>query len=380
MTLTETARTFKIMIRITGGIFVLFLLFKISQDTIQALLSEGPPEEALPTPTVLFGILPKPKLESVTLDSSSQPTFSLDLVEAALPTEPVQAGVYPILRAPYGFLALDRVKELAKKFNFTDEPQALSSTDYAWVAPGRTLRVDVESINFTYRYNYRTDFSVFVPGAFGNQEKAEEVVVQILRDRGLLGGGSAFGGARGADLAEGRKETRLLSFRQGELKKSGSLAETVAARTNLFRGNVKDIPFVSPNFGESLVAVLISGNKDDEGVKQVLEIDYTVWVVSYDQESVYPLRSSLKAWQLLQSDLSHLVYLQKEDETEQKSSQPMRVESFIAKNTYLAYLDSREYQKFLQPVWVFTGKARTDSGSADWAAYVPAVSEEWLEE
>jgi len=58
----------------------------------------------------------------------------------------------------------------------------------------------------------------------------------------------------------------------------------------------------------------------------------------------------------------------------------LSVTSFRAKKAYLAYLESERLQNYLQPVWVFVGKAHLANGSQlDWAAYVPAVDPDWIQ-
>lgn len=379
MTLTETARNFKTTIKIIGAAFALLVLFRISQDTIRAIFPKKQ-EELIPTPTVQYGKMPILKLPSVTLNPSSQPTFSLDLVEATLPSEPTLANVYPVLRAPYGFLTLDRAKELAQKLNFTSEPQAQTPTSYIWTAPNRKLTMDVESLNFTYQYAYLTDPSVFVNNAFVNKEKAEQKAVELLKKNGLLGGGGLYGGARGIDFEQGEKRTTLLRYQNGKLVTSRSLAETQSARVDFFRQKIDELPILPANPNEGLVNILISGVADNPGqgnFTEILEINYNPWVIAYEQGATYPLRSSISAWEELQRNLSYLTYLQLETGS---VTAPLTVQSFICKGAYLGYIDLPTYQRFLQPVWVFAGSARTTQGSANFTAFVPAVDLVWVEE
>lgn len=379
MTLTETAHNFKTTIKIIGVAFGILVLFRISQDTIRAIFPKKQ-EELIPTPTVQYGKMPVLKLPSVTLDPSSQPAFSLDLVEATLPSEPTLTNVYPILRAPYGFLALDRAKELAKGLNFTAEPQAQTPTSYIWTTPNRKLTMDLESLNFTYKYTYLTDPSVFVNHAFVNKEKAEEKAIELLKKNGLLGGGGLYGGARGIDFEQGEKRTRLLRYQNGKLITSRSLAETQAAQVDFFRQKIDELPILSADLNKGLINVLISGVADEPGqgkFTEILEINYSPWVIAYEQGATYPLRTSVSAWEELQTNLSYLTFLELDSGT---ATSPLTVQSFICKEVYLGYLDLPEYQRFLQPVWVFTGTVRTTQGSATFTAFVPAVDPMWVEE
>lgn len=379
MTLTETTQNFKTTVKIIGVAFALFVLFRISQDTIRAIFPKKE-EELIPTPTVQYGKMPKLKLPSIVLAPEPKPSFALDLVEANLPVEPTLAKVYPVLRAPYGFLALDRAKEIAKRLNFTAEPQAQTSTEYIWTAPNRKLSMDVESLNFTYEYAYLTDPSVFINNAFTSKASVEEKTMEVLKENGLIGGSGIYGGTRGVDFEQGEKVIQFLRYQNGRLRTSRSLAETQAARADFFRQKIDGLSILPPNPDQGLINVLISGVADDERTNQfteILEINYNAWVISYEQGATYPLRTSISAWEELQADLSYLTHLELETTD---TTELLFVQSFISKEVYLGYLDLPEYQRFLQPVWVFSGIARTNAGSANWTAFVPAVDTTWVEE
>lgn len=382
MTLTEAAISFRRLVKITAILFALFILYKASTDVIEALLPKRPRFTPTPTPTLLFGKLPKLQIETVELSSTQRPTWVLDLVNVQLPSQPTQAKIYPILSAPYGFLAKDRAKDLAKNFDFPDSLSELSATEFYWSDGLRSLKMDAASLNFTYQYQYLADPSVFLTGAFFSEEAAQNLAAELLKVKNLLGGGQLFGGTRGTDLADGPKKNKLLRFEDGKLSPAESLAAASSIRVDFFRQPLDNLPLMAPRFSESLVNILLSGTTNDPRQKrftQILELNYAYWVINRTQAGSYPLRTASSAWQQLQDDPKpFLVYLKKEDGAEIEEGQA--VISFVVKKVYLGYYDSAVFQKFVQPIWVFEGKANLDDGTAgDWAAYAPAVAEGWVE-
>lgn len=377
VTLTQAAKGTKLFGKLIIAGFLAFLVFKVSSD-IYRLLFPRREVTIIEPPTVEFGKLPPLKIENLSLPGLENAAFSLDLVTTTLPSAPDKILIFPILKAPYGFLALDRAKDLAKRLNFSTEPTALSPTDYLWSAPNRKLSMEVENLNFTYEYEYKADPSVFVSGAFLSSEAGLQTAVDVMKRRDLLGGGGSFGGERGADLAEGAKSASNLIYAGGELKTAPSLAQTSAVRVDFFRTPIDDIPIVSPNNKESLVNLLISGSPDNpaqDKFSQILTLNYTYWVINRQSSATYPIISAQAAWDKLQTEKKFIVYLGGQKDRVYTPA----VSSFIARSVYLAYLDSTEYQPFLQPVWVFEGQAAlSGGGQEDLTAYVPAVSEEWI--
>lgn len=377
VTLTQAAKGTKLFGKILIASFLVFLLFKVSTD-IYRLLFPKTVKPVIEPPTVEFGKLPSLKIESFSLPGLENTTFSLDLVTTSLPPAPDKVLVYPVLKAPYGFLALDRAKDLAKRLNFSAEPTALSSTQYLWTAPNRKLSMDVENLNFNYEYDYKADPSVFVSGQFLSQEAGLQLSLDVMKKRDLLGGGGSFGGERGADLAEGVKNAEYLIFDGSKLKIAPSLSQTSGVRVNFFRTPLNEIPIVSPKGKEGLVQLLISGLSDDPANKkftQILNLNYTYWVINRESTATYPIISAQIAWDKLQTEKKYLVYLGRQEEQVYAPT----VTNFTARQVFLAYLDSSDYQPFLQPIWVFEGKATlSDGGQEDFVAYVPAITNDWI--
>ncbi|KKR09874.1 MAG: hypothetical protein UT37_C0009G0025 [Parcubacteria group bacterium GW2011_GWA2_39_18] len=383
MTLTEASLATRRGVKLLALGFVGFVIIKAVTGIIIPLIPKPGTVIAIPTPDVAFGQLGAIQLKPLAIKQITVPSFSLDLTSSILPDKPVQVPVYPIILAPYGFLTKDRAFDQARKFFFFSEPQDITPTEFLWNSLARILKMGAANLNFTYHYDYNNDPTIFdKSGSFVSAESAKALGLNIMSSRGLLGGGDIFGGTRGADLIDGKITTQLLRYNGNKLVPSQSLAETHAVRLDFFRKNLGDYPLVTPHFNEGLVYLVFSGKTDDPGNQkfyQIADLGFTYWVIKREQSAVYPLIKSIIAWGMLQNNYKEYLVSLTPDDGSVFGDQIPEVISLTAREAYLAYYDSDISQGYMQPVWVFTGKANIAQGkTADWAAYVPAIEEEWI--
>jgi len=337
------------------------------------------PSTPSPTATLLFGNLPQLEVKPRTISLPANFSVQLDLYRASLPASPGIANVYPILKAPYGFLSEDRAKELARTFGLSNEPIKLSTTENVWSRPNTTLKVNIQSLNFHYEYNYGADTRVFANSSFSGKPQVEDITTSMLTKHTMLSG-------FGDDLSQGIKSISFLSYKSGQLAPVSKLEEATAARVDIMREPVSytvdnlnvTIPFVSPSYVGSLTYVIVVNTKLEKNntFPQAIEISNTHWKFQQDLASTYPIITSQSAWEEFQvSPQSYVVYVgnSKLGPEDFVGGTP-EIQTFITRDSYLAYLDPEDESDFIQPVWVFTGEATlTSGGMLDWAAYVPAI-------
>lgn len=383
MTLTEASLATRRGAKLLALGFVGFVIVRTVTGIIVPLIPKATTVIAIPTPDVAFGQLGAIQLKPLSIKQITAPSFSLDLVSSVLPDTPSQVQVYPIILAPYGFLTKDRALNQARKFYFFSEPQNITPTEFLWSSLGRILKMGAANLNFTYYYDYNNDPTIFdKSGAFISADSAKDLGLKIMSSRGLLGGGDIFGGTRGEDLIDGKITTQLLRFNGGKLIPSQSLAETHAVRLDFFRKNLGEYPLVTPHFNKGLVYLIFSGKTDDPGSQkfyQIADLGFTYWVINREQLAVYPLIKSLTAWGMLQNNFKEYLTSLTPDDGSVFGEQIPEIINLTVREVYLAYYDSDTVQNYVQPVWVFTGKANIAQGkTADWAAYVPAIESQWI--
>ena len=162
------------------------------------------------------------------------------------------------------------------------------------------------------------------------------------------------------NLSNGRTEVIYLKYSQENLAKALFFSEANFARVNLFRQDIKGIKAMPPNPQESNVMILLSSAKDT--AKNIVEVKYINFPVSQERFATYSLKDTTTVWNQLTSGKGFIANL---------GNNPSG--KITLRDAYLAYYDSNEPQNFLQPVIVF-------EGDNDFFAYVPAVTDSWVEQ
>jgi len=297
MTLTQAAKITRLSIAGLLVSLILVIIVRVGIDVRHALFPPKPPPEPTPSTNVAYGKLPPVPISPIASNLQGPYTFQLDLVDAVLPDEPKVARVYPILRAPYGFLSPDRAKEIVSRFNLlSGKVQALSATEKIWSVPSETIQVNEQTLNFVYRYNFRSNPSVLVSGQFATQDQALRFAVDQMGAKQLLGGEPYYSGVRGKDLADGQKWIKLITYRNRKLEAVSSVTAASIARVDFFRDDLDGVPVQSPRFNQALVYILVSGGSS----QPVLELNYTYWVLDRNQPGLYPIKTASTAWSELQ--------------------------------------------------------------------------------
>ena len=96
----------------------------------------------------------------------------------------------------------------------------------------------------------------------------------------------------------------------------------------------------------------------------VLEFDYHYSPLN-STGAPYPIISSSKAWEEVKEGNSL---------TESKG----RFSSIKVIGVASSYWESKFYQPYLQPIWIFSGVGQTTTGELEFQAFVPAVNPEYL--
>lgn len=120
---------------------------------------------------------------------------------------------------------------------------------------------------------------------------------------------------------------------------------------------------------------MLLGTKDQSTI-QPLEVSHTLWRYSAAEGGTYPILSSQKAWEMLQlAPQNYTVYVGNLSlgPMDRNTSVPT-VSSITVKTVEYSYYNPKAEMDYIQPVWVFKGKAGLSvGGELDWVAYVPAI-------
>jgi hypothetical protein len=159
------------------------------------------------------------------------------------------------------------------------------------------------------------------------------------------------------DIATGSGQVTFLRSIGGELKSAFSLSDANFLQIDLNRSPIDQQYQVYTSDPErGIVSAKLSAAYT--GNNSIVEINYNHRRVDYLNFETYPLRSLRSAWNLVQSGDAYVL-------------NPQGVTEAVVREYELAYYDSFEEQKYLQPIYVFKG----DGG---FMAMVPAVDLNYL--
>lgn len=301
-----------------------------------------------PPPDVKFG-----KLPPLHFPVTDQPLlqYILETRTGGLPSLEPQFTVYfmPIKKA--SLLAYDQAVKLANKLGFIQEPQQLSDTEYRWNGSSpvsSSFTMDVITGEFVLDLKWQEDESYLSPTFFISEERSAKLSENYLSRIGLLP----------EDIGSETSTVQFLKAQDGQLVSAVSLSKSQFLRVNLFRAPVENILVVNPLVDKGLISMIIALQRED--AKQFVNVNYSYFPVELDQNATYPLIGIQPAWQRLQEGKSFI------------ASVDGGVDNVVVRDIYLAYYDADTPQQFLQPVYVF-------EGDNDFTAYVPALSDEWVQ-
>jgi hypothetical protein len=349
-TLTETAYYSRQAIKYGSIAVVILLILRGAFLSFRAYWKKAHPPPP-PPPTVAFGKLPKLKFSE--RNDLPKLSFKLETISGSLPKLSSQAKVFFVPQPSPNLLAWGNTKAWAKQLGFSREPQATDKFVYRFTSettPSTVLTVNVLTKNFHLSYDWKSDLEIL---SQGNPPQEKEA---ISLAKGFLQGASALT----ADLTQGSAEVIYLKYSEGNLVKALFFSEANFAKVNLFRQNLDNLKILPANPKDANISLILAPTASRN--RGIIEVKYTHAPISQANFATYPLKEVNAAWSELTGGKGFIANLGNNPEGK-----------LVIRNAYLAYFDTEEEQNFLQPVIVF-------EGDNDFYAYVPAVTDAWVEQ
>ncbi len=332
MTLSQTAILTKQVITLSAIAIVLGLVSFIGYKIWYAYyLANLPPVEE--KPDTKFGQLPYPELPKVSI-SPSNFSYSVDTPTGNLPKVGVDQGFEKIIKVyfvPQTFATLlsgEKSKALAEKFEIKTPHQVLSETIYLFQEESKNLLVDLDTGNFDYKNE------------------------------------ATMSGAQGLD-----DDNKLVSDFQANLQKLGAFKEELSkgrtkivkikgldplAQISLWPPPIDNKPIFTSEFDRSEIFAIVYGNATN--LNTYKQLTFTYFPVDLSTFATYPVKTADQALDDLKIGNGVIVI------------EPQKPQVSIT-SVYLGYFLPRQYNPYLQPIYVFEGPS--------FAAYVPAISSEF---
>lgn len=347
-TLTETSYVTKNIIKYGSIIAVALFVLKMSaQFAINTWRQLHPPPS--PSPTVSFG-----KINGISFPEQEKIggiQYKLETANGILPQFEDRAKVYFMPYQLPNLMALEQAKEKASYMGFKNEPEVITEKKYQWSLErlsGLVLTMNIYDGSFTLAYDWPLDSTILLEKNLPGREQAKAEALNFMQKIDLLE----------KDLSSGRIEVNYLKVSGRNLISAPSPSEAQFCQVNMFRQNIDDLPVLTYHPQKGIVSMIISGSKNID--KKFVKVEYNYFPVKYDSFATYPIITSSQAWQKLQQGDAFIANWK-------GSGNQVTI-----RKVYLAYFDSLEPQKYLQPIVVFEG----DDG---FLAYVEAITPQWTQ-
>ena len=337
--LTETAffskKAFKWLIWGFGIILVLVLLIVLGKTIISTIFPAKPPPA-----TVAFGKLPKLDL-SEGFKIKGTTSFTIETISGQLPNLVDKAKVFAIDTDESSFGALERAKIRVSKIGFKEEPQEVAGSTFKFQDPkeNRSITINIASGNFILESNYQND-----PQIISTRPRSLEAAIDLARDFF-----NNFDVTRD-DFPQDKIQTAYFRLDGGNLTKTPALSSANLVQMNFQRNSLDGLEVTSPQENNPSAKAQVSERK-------IVTAELSRLSIRPNKFATYPLKGIDKAFEQLKAGMGAF------NKVPTTSTIPVR-------DVVLAYLETRKYQNYLQPVYVF----KSDNGQV---AYVGAVDDSW---
>ena len=227
---------------------------------------------------------------------------------------------------------------------------ALTESIYQWTQPNppyKKLTMNIFSNDFTLVSDFTSNQAILSGSNLGGEKGATDAVTNFLTSLNNLP----------SDIDTGKTKTTLLSIQGTNLAPTTSLSNTNIIQVDLFQKDVDGIPMFYPNPPHSTMSFYVGSGEFSPTVVQGDFLHYSISSPS----AMYPIKTADEAFTDLKEQKAYI------------PSFPKNTTSIGIKNVTLGYYLGEEKQQFVQPIYIF------DDGE-DFAAYVPAIRNEWIEQ
>lgn len=338
-TLSDTAlfsKKFLFFVLISLVLILTIILFiGFGKSIKNSLFPPGPAPS-----TIAFGKIPRIDVsEGIKANSGIQ--YSLDTVSGELPSLPEKLKVFENIEEEASFGALDATKLRVQGLGFNEPPQLEGGNLVTFVSKERSglaksLRINVSSNNFEYKVDFESDQSII-----SSKPPAAEKAVNLAD--GFFGNFNL----NALEFPKDKVQTKFYRIEGINFVEVPSLSSSNIIEVVFLRADIDKIPVIFPNADKPPVKALIAENG-------VISAEVNKQNINFHKFSTYPLKGVRAAFDELAVGKGYF-------------NKDIKGKVFPIREVGLAYLETKTFQKYLQPVYVF----KSDFGHV---AFVDAVA------
>lgn len=317
--------------------FIVFIIIVINWEAIiKAII---PPKT--PPGTVSFGLLPKYDLSDA-FKPEGKISFKLQTITGNLPKFPKEAKVFATAKKIPSFAAEQAIKNKANTVGFNPEPIKIDGSLMEFESSDKTqksLKVDILTQNFILSYKIEPGLITKRPRKI---EDAQETTFEFFR----------FMGLDNLQFPKGKNVIKKLKFENGQIVEADSVSNAELIEVDYYFADFDNLPVVYTKKGSSPVFALVANEKVVYAKKEISNIELFRF-------ATYPLKPISQAWDELKAGGGYF--------NSQNANTTINI-----KEVKLGYVIGLKNNLYVQPSYLFFGEG-------DFIAFVPAVSDTWIE-
>lgn len=324
-----------------GALIILFIVLKML-FFVKELILPSPP----PPPTMAFGKLPKTYFpDGVKKDFN----YSIDTLTGKLPALPPSAKAYQMEQKGPDLLAVQHASDKVTLLGFNPHPDQISDFVYKWNNPDMPqqnliLNIKLEEFNLSSSFlNYESELKT---ENFKSRDDAIKDAQLFLQTLNLYPN----------DIDDKKTKVEFSSLDNGVITPSNRVVTSNLATVYYFQKSKDDVPIVYPQGINSSMRLVVGAGKLKGAVVDGKFSHQNI----QDVFATYPIKTAEEAYDELKNGKGYIASYTGQDS------------NITIKNVYLGLYYEGKIQKYLTPVVVF-------EGNDNFVAYVPAITDEWID-
>ncbi len=306
--------------------------------------------------------------------TNENPEYVLNTANAKLPSNlPYIMKVYKFKPQQYSYLAGNNAISEAETLGFTNENliSDLKGTEYKWRNSqyNSTLEIDINTRAIELKTNMNGKSSYYSPRSLDTKiavKLASEKLTSIYRF--------------GDDLyPSGSQVVTFGYYANNRLIKTDDELEAQIAMVDFYR-YIEKYPILGPNPYKGMLRIAVP-RSPTTGILSNPILEANFWEIETSTEATYPIIPIQEAWEAVKTNKGVIVGVKPNNLNPFETYVPTSADKILIDNIYLAYYETPEYQTYLQPIYVFSGKYTSkDSNGGGITLYFPAISGQWTKQ
>ncbi len=383
MTLNESAELTKKSV----AFFLIFLVLYLLGDLIISIFANlytkvfpNPP----PPPNFMYQKIEKLEIPTLAINLDNV-TFRQELNTPKLPDFGRKAIVYKNIEPRVSVIREENFKKIANTLGFNSSSKKISKSRRLWIDPtqNRKFEADVFFETFSLETNKGYLERILTPGVAPTNNEVIDTVTNTLKKIGFWK--EDFNKSnyiiKKAYIEEGIIKETPLPNKQTIKYISVVLKKPYIYKTKLIdkkKGTYKNIPVYKDLLAKNPNISNIYGfvAKTNKGTI-LTDLNYYFYDIE-NTYGTYPIISTKEAWDKLKNKEASLVYIKKAGADYFAPNQSIKnIKTIDIRNIDLAYYTTKNFTKYLQPIYVFSGKFTTEQRqTGDVYFYLPAIDKQ----